>query len=121
MATENTPKSEEVMAIEEAADGSAVVSLPNDIPSPQVAAHDDSDEADEAAAQAEIEANGSVDPDAEALRDAKRLKRRTRHKPRIHTPERPARPRPPVVRKRYKNRYSYQPQRPQLNHPENTF
>lgn len=78
MATENTPKAEEVMAIEEAADGSAVVSLPNDIPSPQVAAHDDSDEADEAAAQAEIDANGSVDPDAEELRNAKRLKRRTR-------------------------------------------
>ena len=33
MATENTPQAEEVMAIQEAADGSATVSLPNDKPS----------------------------------------------------------------------------------------
>ena len=85
MNTETTPKAEEILSIQEGVDGSAVVNLPEDIPSPQAAPADapaapaeDSDEADDAAAQAEIAATGAVDPDAEAMREAKRLKRRAR-------------------------------------------
>jgi len=85
MNTETTPKPDEILSIQEGVDGSAVVNLPEDIPSPQAAPADaptapaeDSDEADDAAAQAEIEATGAVDPDAEAMREAKRAKRRAR-------------------------------------------
>jgi hypothetical protein len=85
MNTETTPKQDEILSIQEGVDGSAVVNLPEDIPSPQSspteapkAVVDDSDEADDAAAQAEIEATGAVDPDAEAMREAKRAKRRAR-------------------------------------------
>jgi len=85
MNTETTPKAEEILSIQEGVDGSAVVNLPEDIPSPQAAPAEapaapteDSDEADDAAAQAEIAATGAVDPDAEAMREAKRLKRRAR-------------------------------------------
>ena len=72
---------EEVIHIEEDKNGGAIVSLPDSIPSPHAdknAHDDDSDEADEAAEQAEIEANGSVDPEAEAIRAQKRLKRQKR-------------------------------------------
>ena len=65
----------EVIEVQEAGDGSAIAELPDSIPSPQ---GDGSDEADERAAKAEIMATGSVDPDAEALREAKRDKRRMR-------------------------------------------
>ena len=68
-------KDTEVIEVEEAGDGSAIAELPDSIPSPQ---GDGSDEADERAAKAEIMATGSVDPDAEALREAKRDKRRMR-------------------------------------------
>ena len=49
--------------------------MPDSIPSPQ---GDGSDEADEAAAKAEILETGSVDPEAEAIREARRDKRRAR-------------------------------------------
>ena len=82
---DKTPASEEILNIQESPDGSAVVDLPDNIPSPQAekmadggTAHEDSDEADEAAKRAEIAAHGSVDPDAEAIREAKRAKRRSR-------------------------------------------
>jgi hypothetical protein len=56
--------------------------LPPSIPSPEPQAseeHDeDSDEADEAARQAEMAAGGEIDPEAERLREQKRLKRRAR-------------------------------------------
>jgi hypothetical protein len=72
----------EVISIEEVADGSAVVELPDSIPSPDEQAPraadsdgDGSDEDDEAARRAELAAGGSVDADAERLREQKRLKR----------------------------------------------
>lgn len=75
----------EVMTIEEVVDGSAVVELPESIPSPDVDtknAGDDhdagSDEADEAARQREMAVGGEVDAEAEALREQKRLKRQRR-------------------------------------------
>ncbi len=80
-ATENQQE-QEVISIEEAQDGSAIVELPPSIPSPEPQAseeHDeDSDEADEAARQAEMAAGGEIDPEAERLREQKRLKRRAR-------------------------------------------
>lgn len=69
---------EEVIEVQESADGGAVAELPDSIPSPQAVDQDGSDEADERAAKEEILATGSVDPDAEALREAKREKRRMR-------------------------------------------
>ena len=78
---ENEEK-QEVISIEEAQDGSAIVELPPSIPSPEPQAADDhddgSDEADDAARQAELAAGGEVDPEAERLREQKRLKRRAR-------------------------------------------
>lgn len=75
----------EVMTIQEELDGSAVVDLPESIPSPQKEAvkansehEDDSDEADEAARAAEMAAGGEIDPDAEAIRAQKRAKRKAR-------------------------------------------
>jgi len=75
----------EVITIQEAGDGSAVVELPDSIPSPDVeqkqAGEDSpegSDEADEAARQAEMASGGEIDADAEALRESKRLKRQKR-------------------------------------------
>ena len=75
MSDPNTVEKDEPLHISEEKDGSVIVNLPDSIPSPQ---HDDSDEGDEAAKRAEIAAHGSVDPDAEAMREAKRLKRRAR-------------------------------------------
>lgn len=73
---------QEVITIEEAQDGSAVVELPPSIPSPEPQAadgHDDgSDEDDDAAREAEIAAGGAVDEEAERLREQKRNKRRAR-------------------------------------------
>jgi hypothetical protein len=75
MTDPNTVETIEPLHISEEKDGSVIVDLPDSIPSPQ---HDDSDEGDEAAKRAEIAAHGSVDPEAEAMREAKRLKRRAR-------------------------------------------
>ena len=86
MTTETKDKDQtEVIAIQEEKDGSATIELPESIPSPHADADggaeehdDDSDEADEAARQAELAAGGEVDPEAERLREQKRLKRRAR-------------------------------------------
>ena len=79
---ENNQQEQEVISIEEAQDGSAVVELPASIPSPdpQAAGDDDhgSDEDDEAAREAEIAAGGAIDAEAERLREQKRQKRRAR-------------------------------------------
>lgn len=77
---------EEVMVIQEAADGSAVVELPaglvpadeneeKPVKNESEDSDDGSDEADDEAREAEIAAGGSVNEDAEALREQKRLKR----------------------------------------------
>ena len=66
---------QEVIVIQEEKDGSATIDLPASIPSPTANLDDDSDEADNAARQAEMAAGGDVDPAAEALREQKRLKR----------------------------------------------
>jgi len=71
----STDTEQEVIVIQEEKDGSATIDLPASIPSPDVNHEDDSDEADEAARQAEMASGGDVDPDAEALREQKRLKR----------------------------------------------
>lgn len=84
-----TAEKEEVMVIQEAADGSAVVNLPPSLAEPveeepktaQNASDDadeGSDEADDEAREAEIASGGSVNEDAEALREQKRLKRQRR-------------------------------------------
>lgn len=82
MSTEqNMAEKPEVITIQEEQDGSATIELPDSIPSPDVQAeaeHEDSDEADERARQAEMAAGGEVDADAEALREQKRQKRRAR-------------------------------------------
>ena len=72
---------EEIIDIKEEVDGSAVIELPESIPSPDVQEakiDEDSDEADERARAKEMAEGGSVDPDAEAVREAKRAKRRAR-------------------------------------------
>lgn len=84
----NTEK-EEVMVIQEVADGSAVVELPPSMVPPQEEdekqpqnaaddADDGSDEADDEAREAEIASGGSVNEESEALREQKRLKRQRR-------------------------------------------
>jgi hypothetical protein len=76
MSTEQLAAPEqEVIVIQEEKDGSATIDLPESIPSPDAQHEDDSDEADNAARQAEMASGGDVDPDAEALREQKRLKR----------------------------------------------
>ena len=72
---------EEIIDIKEEVDGSAVIELPDSIPSPDVQeakVDEDSDEADERARAKEMAEGGAVDPDAEAVREAKRAKRRAR-------------------------------------------
>jgi len=73
---------QEIISIEEAQDGSAVVELPASIPSPEAGANDDhetgSDEDDEAERQREMAVGGEIDPEAERLREQKRQKRRAR-------------------------------------------
>ena len=78
-------KKEEIIDIKEDKDGSAIVELPEGADNPDAeaskaadAAHEDSDEADEAARQAEMANGGEVDPEQEAIREAKREKRRAR-------------------------------------------
>jgi len=78
MSTENQAVEQEVIVIQEEKDGSATIELPDSIPSPEGQAEDDSDEADERARQREMVAGGAVDADAEALREQKRQKRRSR-------------------------------------------
>jgi len=82
MSTEqNVAEKPEVITIQEEQDGSATIELPDSIPSPQEqpeAEHEDSDEADERARQAELAAGGEVDEEAEALREQKRQKRKAR-------------------------------------------
>ena len=83
MSTDNTE-----LKVSEEQDGSAVISLPADIPSPDeedheggavtASDHDGSDADDDAAEAREIEEHGDVDPEAEAIRAAKRAKRRAR-------------------------------------------
>ena len=71
----------EVITIQEEQDGSATVELPESIPSPDAQADHDgegSDEADDRAREAEMAAGGEIDPDAEAIREAKRQKRKAR-------------------------------------------
>ena len=74
-------KDEEIIDVKEELDGSAVIELPDSIPSPDVQeakVDEDSDEADERARAKEMAEGGEVDPDAEAVREAKRAKRRAR-------------------------------------------
>ena len=71
----STETQQEVIVIQEEQDGSATVDLPESIPSPTRTQNEDSDEADERAREAEMASGGGVDPDAEALREQKRLKR----------------------------------------------
>ena len=75
-------KESEIIDIKEDVDGSAVVELPESIPSPDVQetkpVDEDSDEADEQARAKEMAEGGAVDPEAEAVREAKRAKRRAR-------------------------------------------
>ena len=75
-------KEDEIIDIKEDLDGSAVVELPQGAENPDAkevkAIEEDSDEADEAARQKEMADGGEVDPDAEAMREAKRQKRRAR-------------------------------------------
>ena len=75
----------EIIDVQETQDGSAVIELPADIKSPDVQEVEakpepveDSDEADEEARQTELANGGAIDPDAEAVREAKRAKRRAR-------------------------------------------
>jgi len=75
MSTEQDP---DVIVIQEEKDGSATIELPASIPSPEPQQDDDSDEADDRARQKEMVVGGSVDEDAEALREQKRLKRQRR-------------------------------------------
>lgn len=86
--TQNDQKELELIKVQESADGSAVIELPADLaPEPEEAKpaetaaqtdSDGSDEEDDAAEEAEIAANGAVDPEQEAIRAAKRAKRRAR-------------------------------------------
>jgi hypothetical protein len=74
-------KENEILDVKEEVDGSAVVELPKDIQSPDapvVEVAEDSDEADEVARQAEMANGGAIDEEAEAVREAKRSKRRAR-------------------------------------------
>jgi len=69
---------QEVIVIQEEKDGSATIELPPSIPSPEGQDEHGSDEADERAREKEMVVGGSVDADAEALREQKRLKRTRR-------------------------------------------
>jgi hypothetical protein len=78
MSTENQAVEQEVIVIQEEKDGSATIELPDSIPSPEGNDDNGSDEADERAREKEMVVGGSVDADAEALREQKRLKRTRR-------------------------------------------
>lgn len=76
---QNKTQEDEILGIEEDKDGSAVVELPEGVDNPDAKiVDDDSDEADEAARQRELAEGGEIDEDAEAIREAKRAKRRAR-------------------------------------------
>ena len=74
----STEQEQEVIVIQEEKDGSANIELPASIPSPEGNDEHGSDEADERAREKEMVVGGSVDADAEALREQKRLKRTRR-------------------------------------------
>ena len=80
-ATENENKQDDLF-VKEQTDGTVVVDLPKDMLEEEEApapAHDeDSDEADDAARQAEMAAGGEVDPEKEALRAQRRAKRKAK-------------------------------------------
>jgi hypothetical protein len=86
--TQNDQKELESVKIQESADGSAVIEMPGDLfpesetekpaEKPVQTDIEGSDEEDEAAEEAEIAATGSVDPEQEAIRSAKRAKRKAR-------------------------------------------
>jgi len=86
--TQNDQKELELVKIQESADGSAVIEMPADLipgseeekpaEKPVQTDPEGSDEEDEAAEEAEIAATGSVDPEQEAIRSAKRAKRKAR-------------------------------------------
>lgn len=78
MSNENVQSEQEVIVIQEEKDGSATIELPDSIPSPEPKDEIGTDEDDERARQTELAVGGSVDPDAEAMREAKRLKRHRR-------------------------------------------
>ena len=76
--TDQEDKKTQDLFVSEAQDGTATVNLPDDLAvdagdadeRPQAAAqHEDDDAADAAAEAAEIAATGSVDPEAEAVRE----------------------------------------------------
>ena len=71
-------EAKEMMTIQEGVDGGAVVDLPDSIPSPHVQAGEESDASDEAAERREIAETGSVDPEMDEMRAAKRNKRRAK-------------------------------------------
>lgn len=71
-------EAKEMMTIQEGVDGGAVVDLPDSIPSPHVQAGEESDASDDAAERREIAETGSVDPEMDEMRAAKRHKRRAR-------------------------------------------
>lgn len=71
----NTPSDTEVIVVNEENDGSAIVELPPSIQAPD---HEGSDEDDAAEQRAEIAKTGAIDPDQEALREARRSKRKQR-------------------------------------------
>lgn len=87
MSTETNDNKTQELFVSEAQDGTATVSLPDDLAMPSdeaqeapqgTQAHEDEDAADAAAEAAEIAATGEVDPEAEAIREAKRRKRKAR-------------------------------------------
>lgn len=86
MSTDTADNKTPDLFVKEGVDGSATVDLPDDLAmhdeedeAPQQAATpEEQDEADAAAEAAEIAATGDVDPEAEAIRAAKRNKRKAR-------------------------------------------
>jgi hypothetical protein len=85
MSTDTTDNKTPDLFVKEGVDGSATVDLPDDLAiddgdeAPQQAATpEELDEADARAEAAEIAATGDIDPEAEAMRAAKRNKRKAR-------------------------------------------
>lgn len=85
MSTDTTDSKTPDLFVKEGVDGSATVDLPDDLAiddgdeAPQQAATpEELDEADARAEAAEIAATGDIDPEAEAMRAAKRNKRKAR-------------------------------------------
>jgi hypothetical protein len=83
MSTDTTDSKTPDLFVKEGVDGSATVDLPDDLAMDdeapqQVATPEELDEADARAEAAEIAATGDIDPEAEAMRAAKRNKRKAR-------------------------------------------